>query len=134
VINLNAQDVENYLLSKPETSLYYPFGDDVKVFRVKSKMFATIAHGTTAKSAKVNDEAKDNYWMNLKCDPNEALMLRDIFPAIIPGYHMNKSSWNSVILDGSIPQGEIERMMDNSYRLVVSKMTKKDQQSILIHL
>jgi len=134
VINLNAQDVENYLLSKPETSLYYPFGDDVKVFRVKSKMFATIAHGTTAKSAKVNDEAKDNYWMNLKCDPNEALMLRDIFPAIIPGYHMNKSSWNSVILDGSIPQGEIERMMDNSYRLVVSKMTKKDQQSILIQL
>jgi len=61
-------------------------------------------------------------------------MLRDIFPSIIPGYHMNKSSWNSVILDGSIPQGEIERMMDNSYLLVVSKMTKKDQASILLHL
>jgi len=46
---------------------------------------------------------------------------------------MNKSQWNSIILDGSIPQGEIERMIDNSYMLVVSKMTKKDQQSILIH-
>jgi len=48
--------------------------------------------------------------------------------------YMIKSNWNSVILDGSIPKGELERMMDNSYLLVVSKMTKKDQQSILIHL
>lgn len=47
---------------------------------------------------------------------------------------MNKAQWNTVILDGSIPSGEIERMMDNSFRLVVSKMTKKDQQSILVHL
>jgi predicted DNA-binding protein (MmcQ/YjbR family) len=134
VNSLNDHEVEKYLLSKPETSLYYPFGDDVKVFRVKNKMFATIAHGSTAKSAKVHDEAKTHYWMNVKCDPDEAEMLRDIFPAIIPGYHMNKSSWNSIILDNSIPQGEIERMMDNSYLLVVSKMTKKEQQSILMHL
>ncbi len=47
---------------------------------------------------------------------------------------MNKAQWNTVILDGSIPQGEIERMMDNSYSLVVSKMTKKDQASILVHI
>jgi len=61
-------------------------------------------------------------------------MLRDIFPSIMPGYHMNKRCWNTVILDGSIPQGEIERMIDNSFKLVVSKMTKKDQQSIITHL
>ena len=132
--SLTAQQAENYLLSKPETSLYYPFGDDVKVFRVKKKMFATIAHGKTAKIAKTSDEAKQHFWMNLKCDPDEAVMLRDIFSAVIPGYHMNKSSWNSIILDGSIPQGEIERMMDNSFRLVVSKMTKKEQQSLMLHL
>ena len=72
--------------------------------------------------------------MNIKCDPDEAEMLRDIFPAIIPGYHMNKRNWNSIILDGSIPQGEIERMIDNSYILVVSKMTKKDQASILVRM
>jgi len=72
--------------------------------------------------------------MNLKCDPDEAVMLRDIFPSVIPAYHMNKSQWNSIILDGSIPKGEIERMMDNSYMLVVSKMTKKDQASIFLHL
>jgi len=132
--SLTAQQAESYLLSKPETSLYYPFGDDVKVFRVKNKMFATIALGKTAKGAKASDEAKNNFWMNLKCDPDEAVMLRDIFSAVIPGYHMNKANWNSIILDGSIPQGEIERMMDNSYLMVVSKMTKKDQQSILVHL
>ena len=131
---MNEIIAEEYLLSKPETSLYYPFGDDVKVFRVKNKMFATIAHGSTAKSAKASDEAKSNFWMNLKCDPDEAVMLRDIFPSVIPAYHMNKSQWNSIILDSSIPQGEIERMMDNSYLLVVSKMTKKEQQSLLLHL
>ena len=131
---MDYQQTGQYLLSKPETSLYYPFGDDVKVFSVKNKMFATIAHGSTAKSAKADEEAKTHFWMNLKCDPNEAVMLRDIFSAVIPGYHMNKSSWNSIILDGSIPQGEIERMMDNSYLLVVSKMIKKDQASLLMHL
>lgn len=131
---MTGQQAEQYLLAKTEVSLYYPFGNDVKVFRVKNKMFATIAHGSTAKSANADDDAKKCFWMNLKCDPDEAVILRDIFPAVIPGYHMNKASWNSVILDGSIPQGEIERMMDNSYLLVVSKMTKKDRQSILIHL
>jgi len=132
--SLTSQQAESYLLSKPETSLYYPFGDDVKVFRVKKKMFATIADGKTAKGAKTSDDAKNHIWMNLKCDPDEAVMLRDIFSAVIPGYHMNKTNWNSIILDGSIPQGEIERMMDNSFKLVVSKMTKKDQASILVHL
>ncbi|PCH94248.1 MAG: hypothetical protein COB83_11965 [Gammaproteobacteria bacterium] len=113
--SLNVQRAESYLLSKPEASLYYPFGDDVRVFRVKSKMFATIALGKTAKSVKADDEAKTHFWMNLKCDPDEAVMLRDIFSAVIPGYHINKKNWNSIILDGSIPQGELERMMDNSY-------------------
>lgn len=69
-----------YLLSKPETKEDFPFGDDVAVFKVKGKMFATLAWG----------QDKRHYWMNLKCDPDEALALRDIFEAVIPGYHMNK--------------------------------------------
>ncbi|MEW6983521.1 MmcQ/YjbR family DNA-binding protein [Colwelliaceae bacterium 6471] len=127
---MNERQAQAYLLAKPKTTMDYPFGEDVKVFRVKNKMFATIAHGGTAKSADASDEAKKYFWMNLKCDPDEAQILRDIFPAVLPGYHMNKAQWNSVILDDTIPLGEIERMMDNSYLLVVSKMTKKDQQSI----
>lgn len=132
--SMNQQMAEHYLLAKSASSLYYPFGDDISVFKVKNKMFATISHGSNAKSAKVAEDAKGHFWMNLKCAPDEAEILRDIFPGVIPGYHMNKSNWNTIILDGSIPQGELERMIDNSYLLVVSKMTKKDQQSILIQL
>ena len=125
--------VEEYLLSKPETSMYFPFGDDVKVFRVKQKMFATLSFGKGTEKDTAGKMA-GYYCVNLKCDPDEAVMLRDIFASVIPGYHMNKAQWNTVILDGSVPQGEIERMIDNSFSLVVSKMTKKDQQSILVHL
>ena len=122
---------EQYLLSKPETILDYPFGLEVKVFKVKGKMFATLALG---KMGKGDGQGNFDWWMNLKCDPDEASALRDIFAAVIPGYHMNKRLWNTIILDGSIPQGEIERMIDNSFMLVVDKMSKKVQQSILIHL
>jgi len=133
--SLTYQQVEQYLLSKPEACVDYPFGDDIKVFKVKNKMFATLALGKMGEGNAEGVAADKQYWwMNLKCDPNEAVMLRDIFSSIIPGYHMNKRLWNTIILDDSIPKGEIERMMDNSFRLVVSKMTKKDQQSILPHL
>ena len=132
--SLTVQQGEQYLLNKPEAKLDYPFGDEVKVFKVKNKMFATLALGKMGKGdGQGNSSEKGDWWMNLKCDPDEAVMLRDIFPSVIPGYHMNKRLWNTVILDGSIPQGEIERMIDNSFQLVVNKMTKKDQQSLTIH-
>jgi len=124
-------EAREYLLSKHKTFEYFPFGPDVAVFKVVDKMFALLALGHVTE--KIPDGDK-HYWLNLKCEPSEAQILRDIFPSIIPGYHMNKTHWNTVILDGSIPQGEIERMIDNSYKLVVSKMTKKKQKSILLHL
>ena len=101
------------------------------ILMVKNKMFATLSVG---KMGKGENESDDICWMNLKCDPQEVIMLRDIFPSIIPGYHMSKVHWNTVKLDGSVPQGEIQRMMDNSYMLVVSKMPQADQQSIKLHL
>lgn len=116
--------LKTYLLNKPEALEDFPFGADISVFKVKGKMFATLAWG----------QDKTHFWMNLKCDPNEALALRDIFTSVIPGYHMNKQHWNTIILDDSIPQGEVERMIDNSYMLVVNKMTKKEQSSILLQL
>ena len=129
---MDHKQAKSYLLSKVATSMYQPFGDDVDVFRVKNKMFATLSLGK-GNEKDTDGKMAGHYCMNLKCDPDEAVMLRDIFRSVIPGYHMNKTQWNTVILDGSIPQGEVERMMDNSYMLVVSKMTKKDQASILIH-
>ena len=94
----------------------------------KGKMFATLALG---KMGKGDDEGNLDWWMNLKCDPDEASALRDIFKSVIPGYHMNKRLWNTIILDGTIPSGEIERMIDNSFALVVSKLPKKQQLGLL---
>lgn len=116
--------LSRYLLAKPETIEDFPFGADISVFKVKGKMFATLAQ--------LRNES--HFWLNLKCDPDEAQALRDIFTAIIPAYHMNKKHWNTVILDGSVPQGEIERMIDNSFRLVVAKMTKAQRLSLELHL
>ena len=127
--NIYSEDqCRKYLLALPKTIEDFPFGPDVSVFKVKNKMFATLSLGKMGRG----DGERRDWWMNLKCEPAEAVMLRDIFPSIIPGYHMSKTHWNTLILDGSIPDGEIERLMDNSFRLVVSKMTKKDQQSILL--
>jgi predicted DNA-binding protein (MmcQ/YjbR family) len=120
----------HYLIAKPDTSVSQPFGEGVDVYKVRNKMFATLALGKMGKGTENNS----HWWMNLKCDPNEAHILRDIFDAVIPGYHMNKRLWNTIILDGSIPKGEIERMIDNSYMLVVEKMPKKAQTSILLKL
>lgn len=109
---------KQYLLSKPEAREDYPFGPDFSVFKIRNKMFATLSEN--------NQQAS----MNLKCDPDEALALRDIFESIIPGYHMNKKHWNTVILDNSVPPGEIERMIDNSYSLVVRSLKKAERASL----
>jgi len=120
---LDYNAAKHYLLTKPAVKEDYPFGADVMVPKIKGKMFATLAYGKMG--------AKDEIaQMNLKCDPNQAFELRDLFDAVIPGYHMNKKHWNTVILDGSIPQGEIERMIDHSYMLVVKKLKKIEREAL----
>lgn len=109
-----------YLLSRPDAEEDFPFGPDARVFRVRQKMFALLG---------VRNGVEQ---VNLKCDPEEALMLRDVFDAVQPGYHMNKAHWNTVLLDGSIPRGELERMMDRSYGLVVKSLKKADRQALEI--
>ncbi|WP_076419410.1 MmcQ/YjbR family DNA-binding protein [Colwellia sp. UCD-KL20] len=113
---------KKYILSKPESTIDFPFGDDVSVFKVKNKMFALIG------------ERNDLMMMNLKCDPDESAALRDIFPSVTEGYHMSKKHWISIYFDGSVPESEVQRLIDSSYMLVVEKMTKKDQKSILIKM
>jgi predicted DNA-binding protein (MmcQ/YjbR family) len=107
---MNDEEARAFLLSLPEAWEDYPFGPDVAVMKVADRMFATLA------------PARGVWRANLKCDPDEALILRDIFPAVLPGYHMNKRHWNTVLLDGTIPRGELERMMENSYDLVIAKL------------
>jgi predicted DNA-binding protein (MmcQ/YjbR family) len=125
------KNIKQYLLSKPFSTESFPFGEGVSVFKVNNKLFALLSLG---KADKQQEDKPANWWLNLKCDPQEAVILRDIFPAIIPGYHMNKLHWNTLILDGSIPVGEIERMIDNSFNLVVSNLPKQQQSAIQLHL
>jgi predicted DNA-binding protein (MmcQ/YjbR family) len=121
---LDHNQLKTYMLSKPETLLDFPFGADVSVFKVKGKMFALISE-------------KDGFTiLNLKCEPDQGIILRDIFPAITPGYHMNKKHWISIYFDPErpIPTGEVERLIDQSFMLVVAKMTKRDRTSIQLQL
>lgn len=106
-----------YCLSRPETTEDFPFGPEVAVYRVRGKMFALYSEEKSGLGS-----------VNLKCDPAQALALRDIFPAVTAGYHMNKKHWNTVLLDGSIPRGELERLVDHSYALVVKKLPKAERQ------
>ena len=117
---MDDKQARTYLRSKPESVEDFPFGPDVYVYKVRGKMFATL--GFTDNVGR----------MNLKCDPEEAMALRDIFESVVPGYHMNKAHWNTVILDGSIPNGELERMIDRSFGLVVKGLKKSERQSLEI--
>ena len=121
---MNFEQTQGYLSQKPESQLSYPFDPDVCVYKVMNKMFALIS--PTGK------KISDFPLLNLKCDPSQAQELRDIFEAVIPAYHMNKTHWNSVILDGSVPISEIERMIDHSYTLVVKGLKKIEQKQLLL--
>ncbi|MCR9277650.1 MAG: MmcQ/YjbR family DNA-binding protein [Pseudomonadaceae bacterium] len=114
------EEVHDYLLSKPAAWLDYPFGPDVRIYKVHKKMFATLGW-------------EDNVGRsNLKCDPDMALALRELFDGVIPGYHMNKRHWNTVILDGSVPSSEIAMMIDHSYALVARSLPKAQRTALLI--
>ena len=109
---MNVESFREYCLSKPAATEGTPFGPDNIVFKVAGKMFALLAL----------DEVPPA--VNLKCDPDLALELRDRYEQVQPGYHMNKKHWNTVVLDGVIPEKEIRKMIDDSYELVVQSLPK----------
>ena len=117
---MNIEDFREYCLSRKGVTEETPFGPDTLVYKVMGKMFAATGLDRVPFS------------VNLKCDPDEAVMLRDIFSGVLPGYHMNKRHWNTIVLDGSIPRGEIERMIDNSYSLVVAGLPRRQRQALQI--
>lgn len=107
-----------YLEGKPGARRDMPFGADVLVFKVLHKMFALVAW---------QDEPLT---IALKADPIDAIILRRQYQAVRPGYHLNKKHWNTVTLDGSIPEDELRRMIDDSYTLVVQGMTRAEQEKL----
>src|SRR6202158_3254955 len=104
--------LREYCLSKPQTTEGTPFGPDVLVFKVGGKMFALASL----------DEVPAR--VNLKCDPDLALELRDRNEQVRPGYHMNKKHWNTVEIASAIPETELRKMIDHSYELVVQSLPK----------
>jgi predicted DNA-binding protein (MmcQ/YjbR family) len=115
---MNIESFREYCLSKPAATEGMPFGPDNIVFKVEGKMFALAAL----------DEVPPA--VNLKCDPDLALELRDRYEQVTPGYHMNKKHWNTVVLDGVIPQAEIKKMIDHSYELVVQSLPKAKREKL----
>ena len=111
--------LRSIVLEKPATTEEVPFGPEVLVFKVKGKMFALVPWADPAPS------------ISLKCDPSEALFLRDIYPSVNPGYHLNKRHWNTVTLDDTVPEPELRRMIDDSYRLVVKGLPKAEREGLL---
>ena len=113
------EKIRKYCLNKRGTSEDFPFGTETSVFRVGEKIFCLMwKDGKTVT-------------MNLKCDPFTAEELRSKYPSVQPGYHMNKRHWNTVIADGSIPEGDIQWMIDHSYTLVFDELKKSEKEKIL---
>ncbi|TDF95920.1 MmcQ/YjbR family DNA-binding protein [Paenibacillus piri] len=116
---MNIEALTRYCLSKQGTREEYPFGDDVLVIKVASKIFAFISERNNVPN------------ISLKCDPFIAENLRQQYPSVIPGYHLNKSHWNTVILDGSISGPELCSMIDHSYELVFKGLKKSEKDAVL---
>jgi predicted DNA-binding protein (MmcQ/YjbR family) len=102
---MNIEIIRDYCIKKPGVTEGFPFGEDTLVFKVNGKIFAL---------ANLDGELT----INLKCDPSLALELREKYSSVIPGYHMNKKHWNTVLIDGTIPDKEIFSWIDHSYNLI----------------
>src|SRR5271154_1633662 len=103
---LSHKELEDYILSMPNARLDYPFGEGVAVYKVNDKMFALIGEGKTP------------IQLSLKCDPALAKTLRERYESVLPGYHLNKKHWNTILLTGQLNEQEIEDLVRHSYELV----------------
>lgn len=109
---MNIESFREYCLSKPGTTEGFPFNETALVFKVQGKMFALT-------------NVDDFQSVNLKCDPEEAVQLRETYQGVQPGYHMSKKHWNTVSVHSDVPEQLFVELIDHSYDLVVKSLTKK---------
>jgi predicted DNA-binding protein (MmcQ/YjbR family) len=102
---MDIESLREYCLSMEDVTESFPFDDETLVFKVGGKIFVLLS-------------LEGELSINLKCDPALAIELRERYPSVTPGYHMNKKHWNTVIVDGSVPDKEIFSWIDHSYLLV----------------
>ena len=104
---MNIETLREYVLQKPSVTEGFPFGETVLVFKVSNKVFLLVPLDTA------------QLQFNVKCDPEKAIELREEWPdTVLPGYHMNKKHWNTVMVDGRLSNKQLLEMVDDSYRLV----------------
>jgi len=115
---MDTVEFREYCLRKSDVTEGMPFGETVLVFKVAGKMFALVSLDEVPAIA------------NLKCDPDLALDLRDRYEQVRPGYHMNKKHWNTVEIEGGIPEAELCKMIDHSYDLVVQSLPRASHSKI----
>jgi len=110
---MNIESIREYVLQKPSVTEGFPFGEDTLVFKVNGKLFLLAGLDSSPLQ------------FNVKCDPEKAIQLREDHPgSVLPGYHMNKKHWNTIMVDGRLSAKQLMEMIDDSYTLVASK-TKK---------
>ena len=115
---MNIEEFREYCLSKKYVTESFPFDEHTLVFKVAKKMFALL--GLEHKPSTVN----------LKCNPEKAIQLREEYSEIIEGFHMSKKHWNTITIEGGLPTNFIKELIDHSYNLVVKGMTKKLQKEL----
>lgn len=114
---MNIEEYRNFCISKPGVTEGFPFDNRTLVFKVMGKMFALA-------------DVEDFDGINLKCDPNKAIELREQYEGITGGYHMSKKHWNTVSTISDVPDKKIYYLINHSYELVVSKLPKKIKEEL----
>ncbi len=110
---MNIEEIREFCISKPEVVETLPFGPDVIVFKTNNKIFLLLPLDT------------ESVQFNVKCDPELAIQLRDEYDCVLPGYHMNKKHWNTIMVDGSVRDAKLKEWIDHSYNLVTGKKLKR---------
>ncbi len=111
---MNRESLREFCLSKAGVTECLPFDENTLVFKVSGKMFLLT-------------DLLDEFSMNVKCNPEKAVELREQYPCVTPGYHMSKVHWNTVLIDGSLSDQLLRNWIDDSYRLVVASLPLKDR-------
>jgi predicted DNA-binding protein (MmcQ/YjbR family) len=119
---VTAAELRRWCLARPAVTEEFPFGDQVSVFKVAGKMFAL----SSLRSRPLQ--------VSVKCEPELADQLRLVYPAIRPGYHLNKRHWNTITLDGSLTDEMIFEMLEDSYDLVVAGMPRAKRRAVLAQM
>lgn len=109
---MHIETIRDYCLAKPDVEETLPFGPDTLVFKVNNKVFLLLPL----------DE--EDLRFNVKCDPELALELREQYTSVLPGWHMNKKHWNTIVVDGTVPAKQIKEWIDHSYELVQGRKKK----------